>query len=163
MEISFEMKRFSTARVQIMGWAMLLILFFHSSFPITEASGFYVIKGLCDIGVDIFLFVSGIGIWFSLSRSQSTKAYIKRRCRRILPAFLMVNTLWFSAIDGILVRVPILQYIKDITTISFWVDGNLTTWYLSSLLALQIISPIIRRLIKKDRHFLLRQYLFLSF
>lgn len=95
MVISFEARRFSTARAQIMGYAMLCIVFFHSSFPIAETSLFYAIKNLCDIGVDIFLFVSGIGIWFSLNKHANVAAYVQRRCLRILPAFLIVNTLWF--------------------------------------------------------------------
>ncbi len=87
MVISFEARRFSTARAQIMGYAMLCIVFFHSSFPIAETSLFYAIKNLCDIGVDIFLFVSGIGIWFSLNKHANVAAYVQRRCLRILPAF----------------------------------------------------------------------------
>lgn len=154
MVISFEMKRFSSARTQIMGWAMFFVVFFHSSFPIAETSAVYAIKNLCDIGVDMFLFVSGIGIWFSLSRETDVMAYIKRRCLRILPAFLLVNTLWFSVIDLVLYHTSVWEFVKDITTLSFWLDGKLTTWYLSSLMLLQILSPVIVRRIKKSRRFL---------
>lgn len=160
MVISFEARRFSTARAQIMGYAMLCIVFFHSSFPIAETSLFYAIKNLCDIGVDIFLFVSGIGIWFSLNKHANVAAYVQRRCLRILPAFLIVNTLWFLVMDFVLYHAPIWTFIKDITTLSFWLDGKLTTWYLSSLLILQIMSPIIIRWIKKRYRYLAVAVLF---
>lgn len=149
MNISFEMGRFSVARTRIMGWAMLLIVFFHSSFHVAEASFLYVIKNLCDIGVDLFLFVSGVGIWHSLSKCSGRKNYVKNRCLRILPAFLIVNTLWFFAMDIILYRTTPWKFLMDITTLSFWVNGNLTTWYLSSLLVLQLLSPSIKRWIEK--------------
>lgn len=160
MVISFEARRFSTARAQIMGYAMLCIVFFHSSFPIAETSLFYAIKNLCDIGVDIFLFVSGIGIWFSLNKHANVAAYVQRRCLRILPAFLIVNTLWFLVMDFVLYHAPIWTFIKDITTLSFWLDGKLTTWYLSSLLILQIMSPVIIRWIKKRYRYLAVAVLF---
>lgn len=140
MNIQFEMRRFSLSRTRIMGYAMILVVIFHSASDITW---FTALKSICDIGVDMFLLVSGIGIWFSLHKHSGIKEYLKGRITRIVPAFLIINTIWFIGFDLVLYYNGVITFLKDVTTLSFWLNGNLTTWYLSTLLVMQFLAPLI--------------------
>ena len=53
----------SRFRGEQMGIAMLLIFLFHVSLPRQDA--FFGLHRIGNIGVDLFLFLSGIGLWFS--------------------------------------------------------------------------------------------------
>lgn len=147
--MDFNLNQLSIKRSLIMGVAMLLVVFFHSSFIIDNVPVLYFFKQTGDIGVDIFLFISGIGIYYSLQKHENIKSYILSRLSRILPAFLLINTIWFIFYDLIVYKTGLFIFIKDITSLSFWLDGKLTTWYLSSLLVLQLMSPVLLKSLQR--------------
>ena len=132
-----------------MGFAMLCVVFFHSSFDLSMIPPLHLLKQWGDIGVDIFLVMSGMGIYHSLNRKQDISSYIRGRLRRILPAHLLVCGVWFFFLDVILYKVGFLTFLMDVTSLSFWINGRLTTWYLSSLLLMQILTPAFLFLWKK--------------
>jgi len=141
--IDFDYKILSTKRTTIMGTAMLLVVFFHSSIDLSRIPILQLIKQSGDIGVDIFLIASGIGIYFSLLKHQSFVAYISSRIQRILPAYFIINSIWFAAWDFILGDPDFLAFLLDISSLSFWLNGRLTTWYLSSLFLLQLCLKVL--------------------
>lgn len=119
MKLTFDLERFSNARTSIMGYAMLLVVVFHSSIDVGSIGIINFIKSIGDIGVDIFLFVSGIGIWFALQKYQRFTEYWHRRLLRIVPAFFLINTLWFVAYDLVLLHTDAITFFWDITSLSF--------------------------------------------
>lgn len=144
-----QVDKISKNRTAIMGISMVLVVMFHSSFEIHSIPILQAFKMSGDIGVDIFLLVSGIGIYFSLQKNSNYREYIVRRAVRILPACIVVEGLWFVLQDLVLGRGNILGFVKDITSISFWLDGKLTTWYLAVLMVLQAVTPLYLKLLKK--------------
>lgn len=147
----FHIKKLSAKRTQIMGAAMLLVVFFYSSFEFGAVPPLQFIKSISDVGVDCFLLVSGLGIYFSLNRNSDIPNYLTRRIKRIVPAYLLVNGLWFVLMDFILNPNGIGAFLFDLSSLSFWFKGQLTTWYLSALLLLQILTPGYIRLWKKHK------------
>ena len=125
-----DLKRFSTSRTQIMGVSMMLVVLFHSGFELSAVPILSLLKQWGDIGVDMFLLMSGMGIYHSLNKKPDTAAYIRNRFRRILPAHLIVCGCWFFFLDIVLYREGILTFLMDVTSLNFWINGRLTTWYL---------------------------------
>lgn len=73
----------SKYRSELMGLSILWVVLFHSSidlnfFPFSE------IKSIGYGGVDIFLLVSGIGIYKSLEKNSISR-FIKNRAKKIVP------------------------------------------------------------------------------
>lgn len=86
-----------------MGVAMMLVVFFHSSFDLSAIPPLECFKNMGDIGVEIFFLMSGFGVYFSIRKNgKSGKAFYKRRLNRILPAYLMVQGLWCVLFDIII-------------------------------------------------------------
>ena len=66
-------------------------------------------------GVEIFLFLSGIGIALSLSKSPTFMNFIFRRVSRILPAYWIILTFFYLLING-----SFKDYFGEFLTLSYW-------------------------------------------
>ena len=82
--MTFRMKNIewgavSKYRGEMMGIAIIMIVLFHTQLPQTDA--FFGLKRMGNIGVDVFLFLSGLGLWFSLTGQPSLKRFFKRLYR----------------------------------------------------------------------------------
>ena len=71
-----ELANISRFRGELMGAAMLFIILFHVALPREDA--FYGLRRMGNVGVDMFLFLSGIGLWFSWMKNPSAKHFFIR-------------------------------------------------------------------------------------
>ena len=98
----------SKYRGELMGLAILFVILFHIGMP--QSNFFYPLRRLGNIGVDMFLFVSGMGLWFSWTRSrlgkkldgngamgirQATIRFFKHRYKRIYPVWIIVASVFY--------------------------------------------------------------------
>ena len=88
-----ELHNISRFRGELMGIAMLFIILFHISLPQSDA--FFGLRRMGNIGVDIFLFLSGVGLWFAWTQHPSITYFFSRRYLRIYPAWLIVACLYY--------------------------------------------------------------------
>ena len=92
-----ELNIISESRNILFGISSLLIILFHSgSLNFTELLGTNIISNILNyikttgnIGVEIFLFLSGIGLYFSISKNNLLQ-YYKNRFIRIIPTFIII-------------------------------------------------------------------------
>ena len=167
MKKSFDLGLLSDYRTELMGIAALMVILCHSLMPpsIDYRSDFlkwFLIQG--NRGVDIFFFVSGFGLCFSLSKhfrkENKTGFYSQfwdwytRRFSRILPAYLILGAIFF-VFEGIHNNTLTLPYIiGNLSTIQYWSTGK-GIWYIAALLPLYIIAPFYFLLIKNTNKFLI--------
>lgn len=136
-----------------MGLATILIIFFHSSVEVSSIAILDFLKQICDIGVDIFLLLSGYGMYHSLSKNRPIKQFYKARFYRIVPEFLSVALVWYAIINFVTNDFGVISYLKDITTLSFWLDRTLSSWFIAAILVFYIFSPIIFKIINKNAYY----------
>ena len=94
-----ELKDISKFRAEHMGLAMVFIVLFHVGLPRSDA--FFGLRRMGNIGVDIFMFLSGIGLWYSWVKSQTHRTgFIRRWCSfywrrllRVYPAWVVIASL----------------------------------------------------------------------
>lgn len=125
----------SKYRGHIMGFATLWIALLHASmwFPIEPINWFKLIG---QGGVDIFLFLSAFGLYYSYQKDDNKIHFWKKRFMRVIPVFIPLALLrWYyndySTTDGLLM----------LTTLLFWVSGQRETWYISAIVPLYLITP----------------------
>lgn len=142
-----ELSNISRYRSELMGAAIIFIVLFHV--PLPRSDTFF---GLCrcgNIGVDIFLFLSGIGLWFSWVRQPSARHFYLRRLRRIMPTWLAVAALYYLPRFD-LGTDSISDLIGDITlNWGFWQHGELTFWYVPVIMMLYLWAPLYMMLISR--------------
>lgn len=69
----FCVHEISQYRTELMGVATLLVMFGHSAANGVVMPGWMEsLCGLASVGVDIFLLVSGLGLYYSLRRAELT-------------------------------------------------------------------------------------------
>ena len=154
----FNYNFISKARSFLMGLAALWVMAYHSGigFHLKDGSGIshvlyilgyeaYVIKSAGQIGVDIFLFVSAIGLYYSVCRDDDVPSFYRRRFKRILPEYLIVFLIWYLFFT----KEGAVSLLKKITGIAFLSEGYLDNWYFVLLFFLYLIYPLHFSLKKK--------------
>jgi len=142
----------SKYRRELMGFAMIWVIFFHSTISIEEFKYLHSLKTLGYAGVDIFLLVSGLGLYFSYKKDSNIISFYKRRFVRIIPTYITIVTL-FSIIFLLLNKIDFLDLIMNITTLSFWFNTTRRfDWYIPSLIILYLIAPIYINLFNRFKY-----------
>ena len=144
----------SRYRSEIMGFAMLAIILFHVRLP--RADLFYGLCRMGNVGVDMFLFLSGIGLWFSWCKLPSFRSFYLHRCRRIYPAWLMMSGLFYIPrfLHGSHSFNEWLNLLGNLLCGSgFWLYGDLTFWYVPAIMLLYVFAPFYMQLLKRSRRF----------
>ena len=145
MTIPFELKDISSYRSELMGWAIVWIMMLHFTFTQIKPLGFIAQYGFA--GVDIFMLVSGLGLFYSLERDNNIGNFYRRRLLRIFPTYFIIG--FFASV--ILFHDNIINYLYRYSTIGFWTGGPYWEWYVPSIIALYLIAPLIKKVIDKKQ------------
>lgn len=144
---------FSRYRSELMGFAMAWVLLFHAFYLEFETPWLRDLRDLGFFGVDIFLFLSALGLSLSLSRrKQSYGAYLRRRLVRILPTYWLVTGLY-----GLALRLAGEASLRSVawtmSTLFYWLQKpNYFNWYIPGLLAFYLLEPALVALLARCRH-----------
>ena len=133
-------KDISTYRSEIMGWSILWIMMLHFAFHQIKPLGFMAQYGFA--GVDMFLFVSGFGLYYSLNKEYHLISFYKKRLFRIFPTYYLLGII----ASIVLFHDDIYTYIIRYTTIGFWIGGIYWEWYIPSLILLYLFAPLVKKM-----------------
>ena len=147
----------SKYRTELMGIAIILIMLSYSNvvIPVSALSnGYNTVKSIAQGGVDIFLFLSGLGCYYSLKKHGSVLSFYVRRIVRIFPTYLLIVP-FRIVVDVLEDGYTPLGAVRRYSLISFFLDGTLVTWFLAGLILLYFLFPLMYIiLIKKEKAFL---------
>lgn len=148
--------RLTVLRQPLMGFAIIWIFMLHSGRtgnPIWDAVRLYGWSG-----VDMFFFLSAIGLCYSLNKNSDIKDFYKRRAYRILPTWMIVLLavhLMGLVCNHFLPKVPfyipdsILKCFTWYTGLGYWISDFVTgkgwyyEWYVPSLLIFYLFTPFL--------------------
>ena len=139
-----NLKEISTFRSELMGWSILWIMMLHFTFNQIAPLGFVAQYGFA--GVEIFLFVSGLGLYNSLESDKALGHFYKKRLLRIFPTYYILGII----ASLLLFHDDIPSYLFRYTTIGFWTEGIFWEWYIPSLVTLYLFVPIFKLLLDKS-------------
>lgn len=137
----------SKYRAFLYGFAALWIMFFHFSIHIPYRGillplAFFQSLGNC--GVEIFLLLSGFGLYHSMEKDSNIATFYKKRLLRVfLPSFLTMSVFQIAN-DGTLA-----EYIGSSTFVGYWF-GVKTIWYIPFILTMYLFYPLVHALQKKN-------------
>lgn len=146
------LQHISQYRTEIMGFAILWIVLFHSAIPAPESPllrliWYCVVSFGGGLGVNIFMLLSGYGLAFSHSKKSccsdraAIKDYFRRRMKRILIPYFFVAVIFF-AVSSIHKGTGVLGFLEEITLLSFIMRGVRTYWYIFAIILLYCLFPL---------------------
>lgn len=141
----------SRYRGALMGFSALLVLFYHCWIPLVP--GHRVLGGLeaalkhvSFFGVDIFFFLSGMGLTYAI-RKESLRRFYARRIARLAPPFLFMAVIralsegWTPA-----------QFLSRISGVSFCMEKIYTfLWFVPAAMMLYLLFPLYHRALTRAR------------
>ena len=142
-KVIFTYKDISAHRSEIMGWSILWIMMLHFTFQQIKPLGFIAQYGFA--GVDIFLFVSGFGLFFSLDKNTDLISFYRKRLFRIFPTYFIVGI--FASI--FLFHDSLFTYIFRYTTIGYWIGSVYWEWYIPTLVVLYLFAPLFKKMLDR--------------
>lgn len=140
----------SKHRAELMGIATLWIFVLHkwerifSNIRIIGPLEWYTVNyGAC--GVDIFMFISGMGLVFAIGKSKTIKEFYYRRIKRIFIPYL---------IEAILLFGLSIELLKDIIGYNFFFVSVWQTygWFVHAIACLYLVFPLYYKLFNKVKH-----------
>jgi len=143
-----KLERIFRYRTVWMGVAILWIIWFHSALVLPGELCVFL-KEIGYGGVDIFIFASGIGCYYSLARDRDSLRFLKRRFLRIIPTYWCFIVIW------LLYRILRKEMLLSAIVGNLLCVQNLTgqgmefNWYMSAIVLLYLFSPIMAEVVEQ--------------
>ena len=157
--LNANLSDFSTYRTQLMGIATLMIIICHANayhvlLPIFLAS----LLRWGNLGVDIFLFLSGLGAYYSLrkhdlhNKDGFTSYYKKRFYRILLPYFIVYVP--YCLIFMLLGKYSLGDSFLCLSTLEYWLFHR-GAWFVSMILVLYLVAPFLYKALSNNYKWLI--------
>ena len=146
----FNLNQISKYRAELMGVSTLLILLCHAAGnDVLMPKWLMYVVAQGQLGVDIFLFLSGMGLYYSLSTHRGgVKSWYARRYKRILIPYLAI-TIPLGIINVMVYHESVWRVLSVISTLQYWISHQ-AAWFIALLLPLYAIAPCLYRWLKKE-------------
>lgn len=124
-------------------WIMLFHIHGHGGIGMPHCLSFLspiVARG--NMGVDVFLFLSGYCLVGSYEKSTIGQFYKKRIVRLLIPYLLIATPfyIWKACATGS-------NVVLDLTGISYWMYGMQWTWFVNAILLCYVLFPLFHKIV----------------
>ena len=149
----------SQYRNELFGLSIIGIIIFHfceSTIGQKTGDGFYRFALLYDrifssSGVEIFLFLSGMGLFYSMKKNSNVLQFYSKRFRRVLIPYLIFGLVYWVINDFFLHQKGFVDFISDFLLITVWTQGVRRFWFISFILVLYVVFPLFFKLLDTTR------------
>ncbi|PWJ11783.1 acyltransferase family protein [Ruminococcus flavefaciens] len=149
----FDIDLFTKYRKQLMGFAIVWVMILHCYSKYLRSLGVPVLSFLSEqgnLGVEIFLFLSGIGLYFSMNKNSEIIPFYWRRIKRVIIPWLIISCPYWILKSIIVDHDGAMVFLENWSGISLWTKGITTVWYVSFIIVLYLLYPFLYRLQKKS-------------
>ncbi len=147
-------ERISRYKSHLMGIAVMIVvyghlLYYHSGLMYYEDLNFTEWYTLGS--VEMFMFISGFGIYQSLRKNRDAWTFYGRRLGRLLPSFLPVMIAW-CGVNLLAGKMRLGEAVGNITATGWWFQtSHQFNWYVPAILVLYLLSPLLFDCIEKKK------------
>ena len=112
------------------------------SFGINALDSFRLLLEDGNVGVDMFLFLSGVCLYFSFRHNGDIVGFLGKRFVRVIPAVWLVDGVYWFVYYGVL-KGNWVGFVSRVSLARFWMTGDSTIWFVSLILLLYLAYPLI--------------------
>ncbi len=164
----FKLDIVSKYRNPIYGVSIVWIMIFHAagldnvdySFGHESLNFLAEFINVGNIGVDIFLFLSGVCLYFSFHKNPDIYAFIKKRFARLyVPAIVIFIAYWTYQL---VVSGDWGSYVLSLSLLAFWFGGDGVIWFVAAILIMYLLYPYIYHFLFDAKHSFVRLLILLA-
>lgn len=155
----FNLGLISKYRGELFGLSIISIIVFHFFLRVKNSGTdtFCVIANVYDslissVGVECFLFLSGMGLYFSMMKNSGTLQFYKKRMSRVLLPYAVWGAVFWISLDLLAKGKGIAEFLFDYSLLSFWVEGDSVLWYIAFIVVMYLLFPLIFRILNSEKH-----------
>lgn len=140
-----------------MGIAVISILLFHFAEDCRIYSYNYdgIIKFYKSLigsaGVDLFLLLSGFGLYYSWKKNSNYKEFMSKRVKKIVIPYLIIAISAFIIRDVFIKNLGFMSVLKGITFYTYLTTGDNWFWYILMILICYSIYPWIFNIVEENK------------
>ena len=142
----------SRYRNELKGTAILWIVFFHMA--LRSPGILYHVQKIGYGGVDLFFFLTGYGLYHSLSKNNDLSSYWRRRMSRILPAYVPFILCWMLLMlprYGLSTTEIIRSVSGNLFMLGYWLGApSVFNWYMGALILFLLMAPLFHACVLKS-------------
>ena len=144
--------RISRYKAALMGIMILIVVYGHLLYYHSGLTPYHLLNFTewYTVGsVDIFLFLSGFGIYRSLKGNRDPLRFMQRRLSRLLPSYLPF-ILVYCGFMLLTDQMDKWQALGNLTTFGWWTQmGGQFNWYIPLLVGAYLVSPLLFAILEK--------------
>ena len=158
----FDLNWLSKYRNELFGIAILSVLFLHFTILHTDhyegsTAALYQFSKwfrayFSSAGVDMFVFMSGMGLYYSFSGNGDIRRFYSRRFKRILIPYAIVGVIYWIQRDFVYTQAGFVRFLEDFSFITFFTEGIQNLWFVCFIGIMYLIFPIVYKMIYSE-HF----------
>lgn len=143
-----SLENLSKYRTELMGFATIWVMLFHfrANMFIAPLDSF---SSIGYGGVDIFLFLSGFGLFYGFEKNKSLKQFYYKRFIRIYPLYLFIVIL-SSILAGEYDLMKILIKCIGVGYYLPFIPNAYYEWYVPTIVLFYLLFPILYRLLNRN-------------
>ena len=142
----------SKYRSVLMGIAIAMIMFCH--FDVAQLHHDIPVNFIArtfhtfTVGVDIFLFLSGVGLYYSFTKKKTTYIdFQKKRIVRLFPLYFVIAGLTYFISDLIINNLGIGKFLRDLFFVSWFTEASTRYWYILAIAVFYLVFPFLYKYI----------------
>lgn len=166
-ENRLDLNAFSRNRLYLFGLAAFSIVAFHYSYDVQKALGLGQIAmsdNLCypifyayflfvrSVGVEIFLFLSGMGLYYSYSKDPDPKRFLHKRMVKIWVPYTICAAPYWIIRDVFLRGEPWIRVPEDFFFITFLTEGQHMIWFVFFIFVMYLLYPWFYKILFQTEH-----------
>lgn len=164
-DLSVDCSLISRYRTLMMGIAIIFIMFCHMDVALShngmESISIARALHIFTVGVDMFLFLSGVGLCYaSMKKRKSYWEFEKRRLLRILPKYLLIGGGTYLLYDIFFNHFGCVKFLSDLFFVSWISAGSTKYWYILAIVVFYLLFPPLYWLIHSGSNAIVRTVLF---
>lgn len=130
----------SKYRSELMGFACLWVMLHHNSFHWPESMELLRrFANYGNLGVDIFLLLSGVGLYYAWQKKPKLGDFYARRFVRLIVPYVLFAVPYWVWRD---LHLGQGDFFLDVTQLSLPLKGVITTWYVPAIALFYLCYPL---------------------
>lgn len=137
-------KQISESRPYIMGLAIFFILIYHIVPKPVDIQHLYLMPFQVGcVGVDMFLFVSGFGLYYSWTKNSELHHFYKSRFLRVWLPFIIYMVFYTAFFNK-----GILFFLREASLLDYFIGKIFLWWYIPCIIIFYALFPLMYKIIK---------------